>query len=256
MGTGEPGKARHRYEVIADDLRAAILRGTYREGDRLPGENQIMHAYGVARATAREALAVLKHEGLAIARPGSGVFVQSRRRIVRDSTSRYSRTKATSTSPFRSDANKAGHGGDWEHASETVGASPEVAERLKINPGDPVTHTSYRYFADRVPIQLAESWEPLAITGGTPVERPEDGPIVGVIARMDSIGQHVTHVVERVTARAATSQEIEQLQLPVRGAFVLVIERTHYVDDRPVETCDIILPNERYELTYTIPVSG
>jgi len=33
-----------------------------------------------------------------------------------------------------------------------------------------------------------------------------------------------------------------------------MIDRTHYVEDRPVETCDIIFPGDRYELTYTIPI--
>jgi len=114
--------------------------------------------------------------------------------------------------------------------------------------------TRYRYLADERPIQLSQSWEPLAITGGTPVEYPEEGAAVGVIARMDMIQQHIDHVIERVTARAAKPEEIEQLNLPRRGAYVLMIDRTHYVEDRPVETCDIIFPGDRYELTYTIPI--
>ena len=249
-----PNNTRHRYEEIAADLRERIMRGEYSEGDKLPGENTIMKSYGVARATARDALAVLRHEGLATARRGVGIFVQPRTRIVRDTANRYSRTGATSTSPFRSDAEAAGHQGDWEHHSQPLPASPELARRLEIDPGDQVMHTTYRYFADGRPIQLAESWEPLAITGGTPIEYPEDGAAVGVIARMDSINQRIATVVERVTARAATPHEVRQLQLPVRGAYVLAIERTHYTPDAAVETCDIVFPGDRYELMYTIPV--
>jgi GntR family transcriptional regulator len=245
----------HRYEEIAADLRDAIMRGTYEEGDQLPGENLIMKEYGVARATARESLAVLRHEGLAIARPGAGIFVASRRRIVRDSTTRYSRKRAASTSPFRSDAQRAGQRGDWEYASRKITASPEVARRLGLSPGEPVMETTYRYFADERPIQLSQSWEPLAITEGTSVEYPEEGAAVGVIARMDLIERNVDRVVERVTARAAKPTEIDQLDLPRRGAYVLVIDRTHYAADQPVETCDIIFPGDRYELTYTIPVA-
>lgn len=256
MEPGPPSRPPHRYEEIASDLREQILRGEYREGDRLPGENSIMRTYGVARVTARDALAVLRHEGLAASRPGAGIFVQPRTRIVRDTTSRYSRTHAASSSPFRSDAVQAGQHGGWEHKSEAVSASPEVARRLDIDSGQQVMQTTYRYFADDRPIQLSESWEPLALTGGTPIERPEDGAAIGVIARMDHIGHHVTRVVERVTARAATRDEAKKLDLPARGAYVLSIERTHYVEDRPVETCDIVFPGDRYELTYTIPVQG
>lgn len=244
----------HRYEEIAADLRAAIDRGDYAEGDRLPGENALMSRYNVARATARDALALLKHEGLAVSRPGAGVYVRTPRKITRDSMGRYSRTRAASTSPFRSDSANAGKEGDWEHISEEVDAPPEIADRLKIAVGEPVMRTSYRFLANGSPIQLSRSWEPLSITRGTPVERPEEGPVIGVIARMDSIGQRVTHVIEKVNARAARAEEIEALDLPQRGAYVLTIDRTHFVDDRPVETCDIIFPGDRYELTYTIPV--
>lgn len=244
----------HRYEEIAAELRDAISRGAYAEGDQLPGENAIMRTYGVARATARDALAVLRHEGLAVARPGAGVFVAPRHRIVRDSTSRYSRTRAAHTSPFRSDAERAGQRGNWEHSSRKITPSPEVTQRLNLAPDERVMETTYRYFANEQPIQLSTSWEPLAITEGTAIEYPEESPTVGVIARMDLIGYHVDRVVERVTARAAQPVEIKQLNLARRGAYVLVIERTHYANEQPVETCDIVFPGDRYELTYTIHV--
>lgn len=245
----------HRYEEIAAELRTAIVDGAYQEGARLPGENALMKTHNVARATAREALAVLRHEGLATARPGAGVFVAPRHRIIRDSTTRYSRTRASSTSPFRSDARHVGQTGTWEHSSAKTTASPEVGRRLNISPGNPVMETTYRYLSNGHPIQISRSWEPLAITEGTPVEYPEEGVAVGVITRMDRIGRHVDYVVERVTARAAQLTETTQLNLPNRGSYVLTIERTHFVDDEPVETCDIIFPGDRYELTYTIPVT-
>ena len=244
----------HRYEEIANDLRDAIRRGEYRAGDRLPGENAIRHDYGVARATAREALAVLRHEGLTVSRPGAGVFVSAPYRIVRDATGRYSRTQAADTSPFRSDAARAGRQGKWEHSSRETTATPDVARRLGIVPGDPVMETNYRFFAEDRPVQLSRSWEVLAITRGTAVERPEDGSATGVIARMDHIGHHVDRVLEKVTARAATPAEVEQLELPRRGAYVLVIDRTHYAGELAVETCDITFPGDRYELTYSVAV--
>ena len=66
------GKAQPVYRRIADELRAAILDGSYRPGDQLPGENQLMETYKVARATARQGLSVLINEGLAVPRAGAG----------------------------------------------------------------------------------------------------------------------------------------------------------------------------------------
>ncbi|MDX6261093.1 MAG: hypothetical protein QOH84_2781 [Kribbellaceae bacterium] len=244
----------HRYEEIASELRGAIERGDFPEGSRLPSENDIIRDYDVARNTARDALAVLRHEGLAAARQGSGTIVSPRKRIKRNSRGRYSRTPSKVNSPFERDAATAGQRGDWECETVKVKATPEVARRLSLSPGEPVTETTYRFFGDGRPIQVSQSWEPLALTGGTPIEKPEDGPAVGVIARMDTIGQAVDHVVEKVTARAASRDEVKRLDLPTRGSYVLVIERTHFVGETPVETCDIVFPGDRYELTYDIPV--
>lgn len=65
-----------KYQRIAADLRAAMADGTYRPGEQVPGENEIMAAYGVARMTARQALGVLRDEGLTVTHPGKGVFVR------------------------------------------------------------------------------------------------------------------------------------------------------------------------------------
>lgn len=52
-----------------------IRSGELAPGDRLPSESQLIEEFGVARMTVRQALGVLRIEGLAEARHGSGVFV-------------------------------------------------------------------------------------------------------------------------------------------------------------------------------------
>jgi xanthine/CO dehydrogenase XdhC/CoxF family maturation factor len=66
-----------KYRRIADDLRSGIARGEYTPGGALPGENDLMARYKVARMTVRQALAELQREGLAVARRGSGVYVSA-----------------------------------------------------------------------------------------------------------------------------------------------------------------------------------
>jgi xanthine/CO dehydrogenase XdhC/CoxF family maturation factor len=66
-----------KYRRIADDLRSGIARGEYSPGRALPGENDLMARYKVARMTVRQALAELQREGLAVARRGSGVYVSA-----------------------------------------------------------------------------------------------------------------------------------------------------------------------------------
>ncbi|MCX5423167.1 GntR family transcriptional regulator [Streptomyces sp. NBC_00078] len=56
---------------VADDIR----RGRYQPGELLPSEAQMVEMYGVGKATARAAVAELRHMGLAESRQGKGSIV-------------------------------------------------------------------------------------------------------------------------------------------------------------------------------------
>ncbi len=242
------------YLRIAADLRARITSGELPAGARLPTENALMAEYEVSRTVAKQAILVLKDEGHIEGRQGSGVYVRRIERLTRESHRRDMRHQPGPTSPFARDAERASRRPRWEHTSERTTALPDVAQRLAIQPDDPVMLTRYRFLADDLPIQLSTSWEPLALTGGTPVELPEAGAAVGVVARMDLIGVHIDECVEKVTARPAHPAEIEALDFHPRGGHVLVVQRTYYASERPVETADIVFPGDRYELTYRYPI--
>lgn len=63
------------WRKIADDLRAKILEGRWRPGDRLPTEGQLATEYGRNRATIRGATNWLQEQGLVEKRVGSGIYV-------------------------------------------------------------------------------------------------------------------------------------------------------------------------------------
>ncbi|MFD7024015.1 TetR/AcrR family transcriptional regulator C-terminal domain-containing protein [Promicromonospora sukumoe] len=65
------------YRRIAGELRARILAGDLRPGDRVPSVRQIAQRWGVAVATATRVTAVLRDEGLVEARVGSGTVVSA-----------------------------------------------------------------------------------------------------------------------------------------------------------------------------------
>ncbi|GAA5036819.1 GntR family transcriptional regulator [Actinopolymorpha pittospori] len=68
---------RPRYVQVADDLRDAIRRGDYEVGDRLPPTREISELYGISHMTVKQALAVLRYEGVITSRQGVGVFVRA-----------------------------------------------------------------------------------------------------------------------------------------------------------------------------------
>lgn len=64
-----------RYRAIATDLRKLIGSGELPPGALLPSEAALVEQYGVARGTARQALAEIVGAGLAAAVPGRGRYV-------------------------------------------------------------------------------------------------------------------------------------------------------------------------------------
>jgi len=67
------------YAKIADDLRNQIKNGYYGPGALLPSRNELAAMYGVSSITAKDALAVLSHEGYARAIRGRGHIVRRKR---------------------------------------------------------------------------------------------------------------------------------------------------------------------------------
>ncbi len=62
--------------IVAEQIIAAIKRGDYPVGSKLPSENELAERMGVSRPTIREALSALTAVGLIESKPGSGNYVR------------------------------------------------------------------------------------------------------------------------------------------------------------------------------------
>ncbi|MFK0386453.1 MULTISPECIES: FadR/GntR family transcriptional regulator [Rhizobium/Agrobacterium group] len=60
--------------TISAALRKDLTEGVFRPGDRLPSENALTREYSVSRTVVREAIAILRADGLVEARKGAGIF--------------------------------------------------------------------------------------------------------------------------------------------------------------------------------------
>lgn len=238
------------YLRVAEELRARIESGELPPGTRLPSVAEISRQYGGSNSVASGAYRLLVDEGLVVSRHGAGHYVRST--DTPDLLVRQHR-KRSEDSPFGRGVAEQGAVGTWRHESTTEQASEDAAVRLGIAAGDPVMHTSYVYLADEQPVQLAESWEPLALTGQSLIALPEVGPYagVGVAARMRVLSIEVGEPVERVRARMATRQEAQALGMVPPGP-VLAIERTYYdqATGRPVETADVVMRGDKWVSVY------
>lgn len=73
----QPVNMRSAASQIVDQLRGAIVDGTLKTGDRLPGEHQLAQDFGVSRGTVREAIRTLAANNLVQSSRGAtgGTFV-------------------------------------------------------------------------------------------------------------------------------------------------------------------------------------
>lgn len=241
------------YLRVAGDLRQKIVDGKLPPHTRLPSQARIREQYGVSDTVALEARKVLMAEGLVEGRSGSGTYVREHpvpRRI-----SRTGYRCAPDASPFRQEQSDDRVKGTWEACSEQEDAAPATAERLRIEPGARVMRTRYLFHAEGEPVMLSTSWEPLALTGRTPVMLPEEGPVGGrgVVERMAAIDIVVDNVVEEVSARPGLAEEMLALG-GVPGHAVMVVQRTYCAGGRPVETADVVVAADRFRLAYHLPV--
>jgi GntR family transcriptional regulator len=233
---------RPAYRQVADELRRRIVGGVHQPGDLLPSESGLMDEFGISRTTARQAFAVLRGEGLVDAVVGRGVFVRQRpARQRRDSGAYRRRRDQAGETPAAYHA--------LEESADMIGgrvpARAEVAERLGVAEGEEVLERRWPWAVSWIPSRLVER----PAVAGTP--EPEPG---ATLALLEEGGVRVTQVAEAVVVRAATPEEIETLRLRP-GEPVFVVTRTIFADDDPVETADIVLAGDRYQLTYRFPVT-
>ena len=238
---------------IAEELRREIDRGVYGPGERLPSGSDLMNRFGVARQTVQNAVDQLRAEGLVLSVAGRGWFVSERKPIVRLARNRLSKAERTEgRGTFMSDA----AAGKWQPAV-TVQVRRErpredVCSYLGLGSGQEheVVVRDRVMRADGEVVQLAVSYLPVEIAGGTRLEEVDTGP-GGAYARLEEMGFELTHFTEVVSARSPRPREAELLQVPL-GFPVLQVIRVAFAGDRAVEVNYITMSSERYQLVYQI----
>jgi GntR family transcriptional regulator, transcriptional repressor for pyruvate dehydrogenase complex len=66
-------------DSVLRQIKQSIITGTYRPGDKLPSEKELMEAFNVSRGSLREALRTLEEFGFIVVKPGAtgGAYVRS-----------------------------------------------------------------------------------------------------------------------------------------------------------------------------------
>jgi GntR family transcriptional regulator len=243
-----------KYRRIADELRESIRTGKYAPGQALPGENDLMQRYAVARMTARQALDVLQREGLAVARRGSGVYVTDFHPVVREGIKRLSGAPWNRARSIWADeaANRALEVDSLQVAP--IQAPAHIAAVLELENPAAVWARTRRFVLDGRPVMLSTAYLPAALVDGSLITQPNPGP-GGTYARLAELGHAPTRFREEIRARPASDEEAARLGLP-HAATVMALTRQAYAEQRPVEVNEMVLDAAVYVLRYDFEAGG
>ncbi|WFE95724.1 GntR family transcriptional regulator [Micromonospora sp. WMMD987] len=229
------GDGRPRHEQIAADLRARIMSGDLPAGSQLPSIPTLTTRYAAATATVQRALAALKAEGAVRSEMGRGVYVRDRQSLVMEASA-YLAPQPNGVS-YRL------------LAVEEVEPSPEVARLLALGSDDTVVLRQRLMLHGGEPTELCWSYYPASMARGT--ELAERRKISGGAARVLADLGHPEHeVVDHVSARMPTSEEVERLALP---PYVPVLRQLRVVltaTKQAVEVSVLIKGSHLHELRY------
>ena len=201
-------------------------------GAPAPSERELVHRFGVARMTVRQAMDALVVEGLLERIPGRGTFVAQPRRTSSGLSSFTQEMKRRGLTP----------------ESQTLlarreQAGPGVARALSISEGDAVIHWRRLRRAESRPMCIEDAYLnevliPGFLQGGMPVSLYEE---------FDRRGLLPTWAEDSITSDVASDEEAKLLEVEP-GTAVLRHSRRALCDDKVVEVSRSVYRSDRFTL--------
>ncbi|OBK46422.1 GntR family transcriptional regulator [Mycobacterium kubicae] len=215
------GARADRARRAADVLRQQIHAGAYPDG--LPGENELAAEFFVSRNTIRQALAILKNEGLIDRGPKVGTHVAQRK---------YDHGLEALLGLKETFKNH-GEVRNEVRAAMPLAAPPAVAHRLQLKPGEQAVFIErLRYLGD-LPLSLDLTYLAPDIGAQILDHSLENNDLFALIEEVS--GQRLGAASLALEAIPADAHSAATLQVP-DGAPLLMLERLTSLDDgRPVD---------------------
>lgn len=219
------------WAQVSADIRRRVEDGAFDAG--FPGEIALTEQYDVSRHTIREALRVLRNEGLLRSERGRGTTIEQ---------SPYSQNLGTLYSLFRTIEDQ-GVAQRSEVRRLNTTTNPSVAANLQLAPdADLVVLERIRFAADE-PLAVDTAWLPKDVAAPLLEADFTRGGLYDALASLCDIRPDAGS--ERVTAQTAPSHIAEILDLP-SGVATLYIERAAMADGAPVEWRETYIRGDRF----------
>jgi GntR family transcriptional regulator, histidine utilization repressor len=223
-----------RYEQVKDFIARRIQDGTWRAGDRLPSESELVQQFGMSRMTVNRALRELVEQGRIRRVAGVGSFVAEDK----------PQSNLLQIASLAQDIRSRGHDYACEVVTvERISATLEVASALGLHTGASVFHCVCVHKEDGVPMQLEDRYvnpamAPTFAQQDFSREQPSDFLVRTVLF------DQMEHVVDAVLPSA---EQAQLLQMET-GLPCLLLTRRTWQRDVPITIVRCLHPGTRYRL--------
>lgn len=257
-------ETRDRGTGLEAELLAAIDRGDYAPGDRLPSVGELAKTWGANKNTVSRAIQRLKGMGVLTGPAGGTTRVRpAPTRLVRQQPDRYmlekERARLPETERERTGATEMDTGLTKQDLAfepptlSVVQATADQAALFGVDEGTDLLARRYRTRVGETEQLLSNTTSYLlhsVASRNVDLLTPESKPWAGgTMNQLRSVGIEVTHIIDRVTTRPPRPEEAEELGLD-QGVAVFVFRKLCYAGEQLVEYSDFVLPGDVTELVY------
>jgi GntR family transcriptional regulator len=212
-------------EIALQELRQAILGGTFRPGSQLPTEAELCAMLGVSRTVVREALRVLEDDGLVARRHGVGTFVRNHP-ILKNLNFNFGITEMIESAGLKP--------GTSHLALLKERADKVKAEQLHVELGTPLITVERVRTADGRPVvySLDTLSESLMQRAGFDPQLLLSESIYSLL--QTSLGQVIEYGVARLVPVTAPRNVVEKLRLPSNALALNIMQTDYSASDEPL----------------------
>jgi GntR family transcriptional regulator len=210
-------------EQVKAHLKERILEGAFAEG-RIPAENELAADLGVSRATVRDALARLEHEGAIYRRQGAGTFVNPPGLQIK--------SRLEEIWSYEDVLRDHGYTPSVELLSTGRGpAGDEVAADLGITPDDEILTIDKLFLEDEAPVVLTSNRIPTRLLDPA-AAAPGTEPVYEYLTANSS--RRLTYYVTEIVPVALTDAQARHLGVRPGVPAVCFQEIGYDQDNEPV----------------------
>ncbi|WP_404302578.1 histidine utilization repressor [Alicycliphilus denitrificans] len=230
------------YQQVKDHIARKIQDGSWKAGDRLPSENELVLQFGISRMTVNRALRELTEQGRIVRVAGVGSFVAEGK----------PQSTLLQIANLASEIRARGHDYRCQVLSvERVAASMEVAAALDLRTGESVFHALCVHLEDGVPVQLEDRYvNPRIVPDFIEQDFAQLQPSEFLVRNVPY--DQMEHVVDAVLP---TREQAQLLEMEPTQPCLLLMRRT-WSRGTPVTLVRCLHPASRYRLGCRIRADG